>query len=187
VTRRRRAFLLILAGTFAAALAAAPARATPPERLPDLSILDRAGVGLPAKLGRFVRVEITAGPLGDVDGHYVLDGPGSGSPVMDIFVGPALDDPASELGRVELITQSILRDSKRVAELTAPAAAPGAVGRVWQGRLDGSNILMATMVARRGAWRIKIRAAIAGEPLSEGLAEVERAIREFGWWRGPFI
>jgi hypothetical protein len=153
----------------------------------DLSILERAGVGLPAKLGRFVRVDLTSGPLGDVDAHYGLSEPGSGDPLMDIFVGPALDDPASELGCVELITQSILRDSKRVAELTAPPAAPGAVGRVWQGRQDGSNILVAAMVARRGAWRIKIRAVIAGEPLSDGLAEVERAIREFGWWRGPFI
>jgi hypothetical protein len=187
VTRRRPRLPLVLTATLAAALAAAPAPAAPPERAPDLSILERAGVALPTKLGRFVRVDLTTGPLGNVDAHYGLAEPGFGSPVMDIFVGPALEDPETELGRAELAVASILQNSKRVSDLAAPAAAPGAVGRVWSGREDGSTILIATMVARRGAWRIKIRAAVGGEPLFQGLAEVERAIREFRWWTGPFI
>jgi hypothetical protein len=184
VTRRPPRFFLAVAAALAAGAAGLPAAAEQ-QHPPDLSILNRAGASFPERLGRFVRVGVTSIQPGRVEAHYLLPAPGSGSPAMDIFVGPATADPAAELEATQTMIASIFEDLQPLRDLAPPPAAPAAAGRIWKGRLNGQPILTVMMVSRRGVWRIKIRATLAEEIASTGLPEVERAIREYGWWKGP--
>jgi len=177
VKRRPSALLLailVAAGLPAAASAQQPAPA-------DRAVLAESGIVFPERLGNFVRAQVSSLEAGRIAAHYILPAGGPGSTTVDLFVVRVGEPLAEEFAMTERMIRTIYTDLVVIRDLPAPAAAPGAVGRLWQGNLDGAPVLTGLILSHRNGWRIKLRATGPAGQGADSWADVDGLIRAFDW------
>lgn len=176
---KRRTSALLLAILVAAGLSAT-ASAQQPAPV-DRAVLAESGIVFPERLGNFVRAQVSSIEAGRIGAHYVLPDGGPGSTTVDIFVRRVGEPLADEFAMTESMIRTIYTDLVVVRDLPAPATAPGAVGRLWQGSLHGAPVLTGLVLSHRNGWRIKLRATAPAVQGVDSWADVDALIRAFDW------
>ena len=169
----------VLLGLAAPSAAIAQAAATP-----DMSILTRAGVIFPERLGNFVKTGTGSVGAGRIHGSYILPPAGPGHPVGDFFIAQVNSPLGEELTRTEQLIGNNFQNLKLVRELRPPRGAPGAVGRLWSASIGDHKVLTGVVLYHRAGWRIKLRATVDAAGGEAAWAEVEKMMDAFDW-NGP--
>lgn len=168
----------------ALALAVAPvaAGAQQPAGDPNPEAVQRqAGLAFPDQLGGFSRTRIYSVAPGQVSATYMLRS--SSNPadfiLVDIFAIRSSRSVAEDFASGEAAVVQLNSNIVAVRDLPAPAGAPGALGRLWTGDMNGQPVLTGMYVWHREGWRIKIRGTFLASRGEPSWAEVERLIRDF--------
>lgn len=175
--------LVAFASAFLLGLAA-PSAVIAQAGTPDTSLLARAGVAFPERLGNFVRTGISTVGAGRIHGSYLLPPAGPGNPVADIFIAEVHTPLAEELANTEQLIRGNFQNLTLVRELRAPRGAPGAVGKLWSGSIGEHRVLTGVILYHRRGWRIKVRATVDAANGEAAWAEVEKMMVAFDW-NGP--
>ena len=177
--RRRR---LLAAAAVAFLLSCPVATVAQPQATEEQrALIAEAGASFPDRIANFTRVRISSVQPGRVGATYT----GPGHSLADIFLARSDRPVADEFAATEGMIGAIFANLRPLRDLPAPAAAPGALGRIWSGESSGQPVYTAMMLWQRRGWRIKVRVTLDAAIGDSGLAEIERFMREIDWQGVP--